>query len=426
MIDINIIRNEPDTLDAGLKKRGMEPQAQSLAAIDRDRRAVQSQQQDLQAKRNDLSRQVGELKKSGGNADAVMAEVAALKEKLEALTVEEGNLAAALDEKMAYIPNIPADDVPVGADENDNKVISSWGEPTRVNSSKEHHELGAALGMMSAEVAAKMSGARFTWIERDLARLERALGQFFLDTHTAEFGYREVSPPLMVREQAMYGTGNFPKFKDDAFAVGDGSRYLIPTAEVSLTNFVADEIVGLEDLPLRFTALTPCFREEVGSAGRDVVGLIRQHQFYKVEMVSITTPEQSEAEHQRMLSAAENVLKKLELPFRTMVLCTGDMGFSSRKTYDIEVWLPGQNRYREISSCSNCGDFQARRMNARFRAAGQKTTQFVHTLNGSGLAVGRALVAVMENYQQPDGSILVPTVLQRYMNGLTVIKADEK
>lgn len=425
MIDINIIRNNPELLDAGLKKRSMEPQAAELAALDKQRRDAQSQQQDLQAKRNDLSRQVGELKKKGENADVLMAEVAGLKEQLEALTQEEARLAEELEGKLAYLPNIPADDVTFGKDEDDNVEVHRFGEPTRINSAKEHHELGSALGMMSAEIAAKMSGARFTWLERDLARLERALANFFLDVHTQEHGYREVSPPLMVREQAMFGTGQFPKFKDDAFATSEG-RYLIPTAEVPLTNMVAGDILDVAELPIRMTALTPCFREEAGSAGRDTVGMLRQHQFYKVEMVSITAPEDSEAEHQRMLKCAETLLERLEIPYRTVMLCSGDMGFSARKTYDIEAWLPGQNRYREISSCSNCGDFQARRMNARMRvtdaAAGQKSTQFVHTLNGSGLAVGRALIAVMENYQQPDGSIRVPAVLQPYMNGTTVIK----
>lgn len=425
MIDINIIREQPERLDEALKKRGAQPQAAVLASIDLQRRVAQNGQQELQAKRNDLSRQVGELKKKGENADALMAEVAALKDKLEQLTQTEATQAQALEEKLSYIPNIPADDVPFGRDENDNVEVRRFLEPSRINSSKEHHELGGALGMMSSEIAAKMSGARFTWLERDLARLERAIGQFMLDLHVDEHGYDEVSPPLMVRAQAMYGTGQFPKFREDAFATSE-DRYLIPTAEVPLTNLVAGEIVDASQLPIRLTALTPSFREEAGSAGRDTVGMLRQHQFYKVEMVSITTPDQSEEEHQRMVKCAEKVLELLEIPYRTVLLCTGDMGFASQKTYDIEAWLPGQNKYREISSCSNCGDFQARRMNARTRMAGQKSTQFVHTLNGSGVAVGRALIAVMENYQQPDGSVRVPDVLQPYMNDKKVIGLEKE
>ncbi len=424
MIDINIIRNNPERLDAALAKRGQEPMAGELAAIDAKRREVQTQQQTLQASRNELSRQVGDLKKTGQNADALMAEVAAQKVQLEVLTAQEAEIAAALEDRLSRIPNIPADEVPVGADETQNVELRHWGTPpNRLNDWQEHHKLGSDLGMMSAEIAARMSGTRFTWLERGLARMERAIGQFMLDTHTGEFGYNEVSPPLLVKAPAMYGTGQLPKFEEDLFKTTDGF-YLLPTAEVSLTNRVADQIVDLEDLPLRMTALTPCFRSEAGSAGRDTVGMLRQHQFYKVELVSITTPDQSQAEHERMTEAAETVLKRLEIPFRTMLLCAGDMGFGAQKTYDIEAWLPGQGKYREISSCSNCGDFQARRMNARFRAKGEKSTQFVHTLNGSGTATGRALITVMENYQQADGSIAVPTVLQTYMSGLTVIAKE--
>lgn len=427
MIDIEIIRKTPELLDEGLRKRGAAPQAASLAALDEARRKTQTQQQELQARRNALSAQVGDLKRKGENAEAQMTEVAALKSALEDLTAREAAEAVQLSDALGRVPNIPADDVPVGADENANVELKRWGDDKklRLNDAKEHHVLGEDLGMMSAAVAAKMSGSRFTWLERDLARLERALSAFFLDVQTTEFGYREVSPPLLVRANAMFGTGQLPKFEEDLFKTNT-DHYLIPTAEVSLTNYVADMIVPDNTLPLRFTALTPCFRSEAGSTGRDTVGMIRQHQFYKVELVSIVEPEQSAAEHERMTRAAETVLERLDLPYRRMLLCTGDMGFGSRKTYDLEVWLPGQAKYREISSCSNCGDFQARRMNARYRPAGEKagekTTQFVHTLNGSGLAVGRALVAVMENHQQADGSIAVPKVLQPYMNGLEVIR----
>jgi seryl-tRNA synthetase len=377
-----------------------------------------------------------------------MAEVSRIKESLPELEEAERAAEKALFESVAAIPNIPKEDVPVGADEHGNVERHRFGTPPTLNSAKQHFELGEALGLMDFETAAKLSGSRFVVLKGGLARLERALGQFMIDLHTNEHGYTEVSPPLLVRDDAMFGTAQLPKFEDDQFwafpgnsleqvvaAALDGqprdaigkmikdTRYgMIPTAEVTLTNLVREQILSEEELPLRFTALTPSFRAEAGSAGRDTRGMIRQHQFVKCELVSITTPETSTDEHERMLVSAENVLKKLELPFRTMTLCTGDMGFSSTKTYDIEVWLPGQGMYREISSCSVCSDFQARRMNARYRAAGEKQPRFVHTLNGSGLAVGRTLVAVLENYQNEDGSVTIPSVLQPYMSGMTRIE----
>ncbi len=424
MHDIKLIRDNPQAFDAGLARRGLAPLAVSLLAEDEKRRALLTEIQSAQARRNDLSRQVGTVKKEGGDASALMQEVAALKDKMAAAEAEEQQLAAKLEETLSTIPNIPAADVPDGKDEHDNKELRRVGEPPRLNSTKQHFELGEALGLMDFESAAKLSGARFTLLRGGLCQLERALGQFMLDLHTREHGYTEMSPPLMVLDRVMYGTAQLPKFREDQFQVSTG-HWLIPTAEVPLTNLAAESILPSEELPWRFTAMTPCFRAEAGAAGKDTRGMIRQHQFYKVEMVSITTPEQSQDEHARMTQCAETVLQKLELPFRTIVLCTGDMGFASQKTYDIEVWLPGQGAYREISSCSNCGDFQARRMNARCRAKDEKNTRFAHTLNGSGVAVGRALIAVMENYQQPDGSIAIPTVLQPYMGGRKVIEMTE-
>ncbi len=338
---------------------------------------------------------------------------------------QEKQLGAKLDGILSALPNLPAADVPDGKDEKDNKEIRKSGEPKRINSAKQHFELGEALGLMDFDTAAKLSGARFTLLKGPFARLERALGNFMLDIHTSEFGYTEISPPLMVRDEIMYGTAQLPKFAEDQFKTTTG-LWLIPTSEVPLTNIVNGDIVEREKLPFRFVAKTPCFRAEAGAAGKDTRGMLRQHQFYKVEMVSITTPDQSEAEHERMTECAETILKKLELPFRTVMLCTGDMGFAARKTYDIEVWMPGQNMYREISSCSNCGDFQARRMNARCRTAGEKNTEFMHTLNGSGVAVGRCLIAIIENYQQPDGSVIIPTALQPYMGGLKQISMGGK
>jgi len=420
MHDLKFIRQQPEVFDMGLARRGLSPESVKILALDSAWRAVETQAQELQAERNTKSEQIGKIKRDGGNADTVMAEVAVIKEKLTAFEGEAKTHESALNAALAVIPNIPAADVPNGKDEDGNKKIREWGMPKDIPNAKEHSDLGEALGLMDFETAAKISGARFVVLKGALARLERAIGQFMLDTHTREFGYTECSVPVLVNPIAMYGTGNLPKFADDAFQANTG-HYLIPTAEISLTNFVNDTIVPEEQLPMRLTALTPCFRSEAGAAGRDTKGMLRQHQFYKVEMVSIVAPEASESEHERMTNAAETILQKLEIPYRTMLLCTGDMGFSSRKTYDIEAWLPGQQRYREISSCSNCGDFQARRMNARLRRMNAKGTEFMHTLNGSGLAVGRTLIAVMENYQQPDGSIAVPKILQPYMGGIETI-----
>jgi seryl-tRNA synthetase len=352
-----------------------------------------------------------------------MEEVARLKADLPALEEEEKAIGARLDAMLAALPNLPAPDVPDGPDESANVELRRHGAPPDMNAPSDHVTLGEALGLMDFAAASALSGARFTVLRGGLARLERALGQFMLDLHTREFGYQEMSVPILVRDAALFGTGQLPKFAEDLFQTTSG-YWLIPTSEVSLTNLAADRILDADALPLRMTALTPCFRAEAGAAGRDTRGMIRQHQFWKVELVSITTANASEAEHERMTDAAETVLKRLELPFRTMLLCAGDMGFAARKTFDIEVWLPGQGAYREISSCSNCGDFQARRMKARCRPkGGEGPVEFVHTLNGSGIAVGRALVAVMENYQQADGSIAVPDVLRPYMGGLDTVPA---
>lgn len=420
MHDIAAIRKDPAAYDKNWARRGLSAQTPEILKLDADRRAVQTEMQELQNQRNTKSKDIGAIKAKGGDATTIMNEVAAMKDRMTELEQREATLAEALNQHLASLPNMLDDDTPDGKDENDNKEVRKIGEPRKLNSkTPEHFEIGEALGMMDFETAAKMSGSRFTLMHSGLARMERALAQFMLDTHTQENGYTEVSPPLLVRDNALYGTGQLPKFAEDLFRT-TSDHWLIPTAEVSLTNMVADMIIeGDDDLPRRYTAHTPCFRSEAGSAGKDTRGMIRQHQFYKVEMVSITTPDQSVAEHERMTQCAENILKKLELPFRTISLCTGDIGFGSRKTYDIEVWLPGQDRYREISSCSNCGDFQARRMKARFRKKGEKDTQFVHTLNGSGLAVGRALIAVMENYYDPtDGGVFVPAVLKPYMGGI--------
>jgi seryl-tRNA synthetase len=497
MHDIRWIRENAAAFDAGLKRRGLEPQSGTVLALDDARKAAIAASQNAQEKRNALSKQIGMAmgQKDIAKADALKAEVAALKEKGPELEAAEKAAIKALEDVLAAIPNLPHDDVPDGADEHGNVEYRRHGEMPEeaggrlhhaANVLKEHFELGEALGQMDFETAAKLSGSRFVVLNRGIARLSRALGQFMLDLHTAPeseggHGYREVNPPLLVRDDAMFGTAQLPKFRDDQFyafrqntlderiqraqqlvrnehaqklrdrgisdvvcgitgigkidaATGmliakpeeekvQDDFWLIPTAEVPLTNLVRESILDhLDGNPQRYTALTPCFRAEAGSAGRDTRGMLRQHQFEKVELVSITTPDESRDEHERMVACAETVLKKLELHFRTMTLCTGDMGFASRKTYDIEVWLPGQKAYREISSCSVCGDFQARRMNARFRPAGSGAAQFVHTLNGSGVAVGRALIAVMENYQNPDGSITVPQVLQPYMGGLTRIE----
>ncbi len=424
MLDIKWIRENPEALDAALAKRGAEPLSQSLVALDEKRRSAVQKAQDLLSRRNAASKEIGAAlaQKNTELADKLKAEVAEIKETLPAAEEEERAFSADLYDQLSRIPNVPLDEVPVGKDEHDNVVTRIVGEKPRWNHTpKEHFEIGEALGYMDFERATKLSGSRFTVLTNQLARLERALGQFMIDLHTTEHGYTEVSSPLMVRAEALFGTGNLPKFEEDLFKTTDG-RYLIPTAEVTLTNLVREEILDQEKLPLRFTALTPSFRSEAGSAGRDTRGMLRQHQFWKCELVSITDAESSLAEHERMTACAEEVLKRLGLHFRTMTLCTGDMGFGSRKTYDLEVWLPGQNTFREISSCSVCGDFQARRMNARYRGKDDKATKFVHTLNGSGTAVGRCLIAVLENYLNEDGSVTIPDVLLPYMGGLTKIE----
>ncbi len=493
MFDIKAIRENPAAFDRGLTRRGLKALSSEVLALDEKRRAHVTKLQELQTRRNAASKEIGKAKgqKDEAAAAKLMAEVAELKEALQAGEAEEKRLDGDIQRLLEALPNTPRDDVPEGKDEHGNKEMRRVGEPAKFAfKPKEHFDLGEALGLMDFETAAKISGARFVVLKGALARLERALGQFMLDFHTTERGYTECVVPLMVKDDAAYGTGNLPKFAEDLFqtnrsnsqalllddlASASGSKisgrgvldapgvqlgedekskifderkrielmtkeerlelfrpildklfapnrlWLIPTAEVSLTNFVREEIVDEAKLPMRLTALTPCFRSEAGSAGRDTRGMIRQHQFSKVEMVSITTPEQSLDEHERMTRSAEMILEKLGLPYRTMLLCTGDMGFASQKTYDIEVWLPGQNSYREISSCSVCGDFQARRMNARCRAKDGKDIRFVHTLNGSGLAVGRTLIAILENYQEADGSITIPEPLVPYMGGLTRI-----
>jgi seryl-tRNA synthetase len=425
MLDIKWIRENPEALDAALAKRSAEPQSQSLIALDEKRRSVVQSLQDMQSRRNAASKEIGAAmaQKNSELAEKLKAEVAEIKVSMPDAEEQERTLTAELNDALSRIPNIPLDDVPVGKDEHDNVVKHVVGEKPRWNHpAKEHYEIGEALGYMDFERAAKLSGARFTVLTSQIARLERALGQFMLDLHTREHGYTEVSSPLMVRDEAMYGTGQLPKFADDLFKTTDG-RWLIPTAEVTLTNLVSGEILGQEKLPLRFTALTPSFRSEAGSAGRDTRGMLRQHQFWKCELVSITDAESAIEEHERMTACAEEVLKRLGLHFRTMTLCTGDMGFGARKTYDIEVWLPGQDTYREISSVSVCGDFQGRRMNARYRTKDDKNLKFVHTLNGSGVAVGRCLIAVMENYLNEDGSVTIPDALLPYMGGLTKIES---
>ena len=424
MLDIKWIRDNPAALDAALKRRGADPLAQSLIALDEARRAVIQKAQDMQSRRNAASKEIGAAmaQKNMELAEKLKAEVAEIKVSLPAAEDEERRVTAELNDALSRIPNVPADDVPNGTDEHGNVETRRSGQkPGWNHKPSEHFEIGEALGWMDFEGAAKIAGSRFTILKGQLARLERALGQFMLDTHTSEHGYLEVQPPLMVRDDAVYGTAQLPKFAEDLFRTTD-DRWLIPTAEVPLTNLVREQILEHDQLPLRFTALTPCFRSEAGSAGRDTRGMLRQHQFNKVELVSITDAASSKAEHERMTESAENILKKLGLHFRTMTLCTGDMGFGSQKTYDIEVWLPGQDTYREISSCSVCGDFQARRMNARYRDRDDRSTKFVHTLNGSGVAVGRALIAVVENYLNEDGSVTIPDVLLPYMGGLTKIE----
>lgn len=468
MHDIKSIRDNPQAFDAALKRRGLAPLSASLLAIDEKRRAAILSSEQAQARRNAASKEIGEAKKAkdDARANALMAEVAELKTTMPQLELDAKAADEELKKELAQIPNLPLDEVPEGTDEHGNVERHHFGAKRNYAfTPKPHYDLGEALGMMDFEAAAKLSGARFVVLKNKLARLERAIGQFFLDVHTGEHGYTEVNPPLLVRDDAMFGTAQLPKFADDQFAASQlfsyqlkldhfrdllketpfdsplhnlartfagvldvadqyDRRWLIPTAEVPLTNLVRRSIVDEKELPMRLTALTPCFRAEAGAAGRDTRGMIRQHQFTKVELVSITTPEESKNEHERMLSCAEEVLRRLGLHYRVMTLCTGDMGFASQKTYDIEVWMPGQGEggaFREISSCSVCGDFQARRMDARYRGSDGKP-RFVHTLNGSGTAVGRALIAVIENYQQEDGSIAVPDVLQPYMGGVKVIE----
>eukprot|EP01037_Dinobryon_pediforme_P023986 gene23986-25611_t len=459
MHDIRSIRENPAAFDAALARRGLPPVAAELVALDERRRALITEAQTGQARRNEASKAIGaaKAKKDDATAASLMAEVAGLKERMPAVEAEEKDVAAQLKGKLEVIPNLPADDVPGGNDEEDNVEVARWGTPsTFAFAPKEHADLAPALGM-DFETGARLSGARFTFLRGDMARLHRALGQYMLDVQTREHGYEECNPPVLVKDEAMYGTDKLPKFAEDSFFAADmstrsdlfwkampedfeakmaeeseGQRkqamiemldaadtaeqfWLIPTSEVSLTASVMGELLDESALPIRLTALTLCFRSEAGASGRDTRGFIRQHQFEKCELVSIVRPEESEAEHQRMVRAAETILERLELPYRKLLLCTGDMGFGARKTYDLEVWLPGQNAYREISSCSNTGAFQARRMNTRYRVAGEKKTEFVHTLNGSGLAVGRTLVAVLENYQQEDGSVTIPEVLRPYL-----------
>jgi seryl-tRNA synthetase len=443
MHDIRALRENPELYEKAWAAKGRSGAAAEAIELDARLRAMKTASEQAQARRNEVSKLIGQAKaqKNEPLAQQYMAQVEALKANVAAEAEAEKATGEALFNLLASLPNIPAADVPVGADENDNVEVRRWGEPFAIQAPKDHADLGEAMGLMDFEAAAKMSGSRFVVLKGQLARLERALGQFMLDMQTREHGYTEISPPLMVRTEAMFGTGQLPKFSDDQFvaipglentraltpqALADAPdiRWLIPTAEVSLTNLVRERITPEEELPLRLTALTPSFRAEAGASGRDTRGMIRQHQFYKVELVSITAPDQSEAEHERMVECAEAVLKALQLPFRTMKLCNGDMGFSARRTYDLEVWLPSEGRYREISSCSNCGDFQARRMDARTKASGEKGTRFVHTLNGSGLAVGRTLVAVMENYQDERGRIAIPQALHPYLPGLTHIGGE--
>ena len=431
MHDIKSIRENPEAFDAALARRGSNVTAQDLLRLDLNWRKLNGDLDFALAERNDASSKIGRAKGSGETvlAERLMDEVAQLKKQIPTLETKERDAKASLDAALANLPNLPAPNVPDGKDEADNKIVHTRGTIRNFDfTPREHFDIGPALGL-DFETAQKVSGARFTYLRGGVARLARALGQFMLDLHTSEFGYQEVNPPLLVRDEAFFGTGQLPKFAEDSFQTTDG-RWLIPTAEVSLTNIVSSDILTDAVLPIRFTAMTPCFRSEAGAAGKDTRGLIRQHQFDKVELVSITRPEDSNDEHERMTQCAETVLDRLELPYRRMLLCAGDMGFSARKTFDLEVWLPGQARYREISSCSNCGDFQARRMNTRYRPAkeqgSEKGTRFVHTLNGSGLAVGRALVAVIENYQNEGGSVTVPEALAPYMRGVTRIEPTTK
>ena len=424
MHDLKYIRENPKDFDAALIRRGAAPVAASILALDENRRAILTEMQNAQARRNEASKAIGAAMARGdtATAEALKAEVARLKDTLPSLEERERGAGAELDSLVAGLPNLPAADTPDGADETDNVEIARWGSPRKFDfEPRDHADVGPALGL-DFETGVAISGARFTFMRGQMARLNRALGQFMLDYQTAQRGYTECATPYLVRQESLFGTGQLPKFAEDNFQTTDG-RWLIPTAEVSLTNSVREQILEESALPIRLTALTPCFRSEAGAAGRDTKGLIRQHQFEKVELVSIVRPEDSAAEHERMVESAEGILQALQLPYRKMLLCTGDMGASARRTYDLEVWLPGQGLYREISSCSNCGDWQARRMNTRYRAAETKSNLFVHTLNGSGLAVGRTLVAVLENYQQVDGSVIIPDALLPYMGDLTKLEA---
>ena len=420
MHDLKYIRENPEAFDAALKRRGAEAVSASLLALDEQRRSIQTEMQAAQARRNEASKAIGAAMGKGdtATAEALKAEVATLKDSMPQMEDKERALASELDALLAALPNLPADDAPDGADETEIVEQIRWGQQRNFDfEPKDHADLGPALGL-DFETGVAISGARFTFMRGQMARLNRAIGQFMLDHHTVQRGYTECATPYLVKQESLFGTGQLPKFAEDNFQTTDG-RWLIPTAEVSLTNSVREQILDDAALPIRMTALTPCFRSEAGAAGRDTKGLIRQHQFEKVELVSIVRSEDSAAEHARMVESAEGILQALELPYRKMLLCTGDMGASARKTFDLEVWLPGQGLYREISSCSNCGDWQARRMNTRYRPADSKGTAFVHTLNGSGLAVGRTLVAILENYQQADGSISIPSALLPYMGGLT-------
>ena len=424
MHDLKYIRENPKDFDAALIRRGAAPVAASILALDENRRAILTEMQNAQARRNEASKAIGAAmgKSDTATTEALKAEVAQLKDTLPSLEERERAAGAELDSLLAGLPNLPAADTPDGADETDNVEIARWGSPRKFDfEPRDHADVGPALGL-DFETGVAISGARFTFMRGQMARLNRALGQFMLDYQTAQRGYTECATPYLVRQESLFGTGQLPKFAEDNFQTTDG-RWLIPTAEVSLTNSVREQILEESALPIRLTALTPCFRSEAGAAGRDTKGLIRQHQFEKVELVSIVRPEDSAAEHERMVESAEGILQALQLPYRKMLLCTGDMSASARRTYDLEVWLPGQGLYREISSCSNCGDWQARRMNTRYRAAETKSNVFVHTLNGSGLAVGRTLVAVLENYQQADGSVIIPDALLPYVGGLTKLEA---
>ncbi len=424
MHDIKWIREHPNTFDEGLALRALPPLSKIILQKDEEHRAAVVKMQELQTRRNHIAKEIGKIKAYGENADELLQESNHIKETLPNLEHKEKSLKDELTDILLSTPSIPYHEVPIGTSESDNQEVRRFGTPRTFHfTPKPHYELGEDLGQMDFERAAQMSGSRFVVLKQHLAKLERALANFMLNTHTKKFGYQEVSPPVLVRDKALFGTGQLPKFEDDQFKTTSG-YYLTATSEISLTNLISNEMIPHESFPIRFTAHTPCFRQEAGSAGRDTRGMIRLHQFSKVELVSITLPENSEAEHERMTECAEHILQQLELPYRTTILCTGDMGFSAKKTYDIEVWLPSQETYREISSCSTCGDFQARRLNARYKDH-EGLTHFAHTLNGSGLAVGRTLVAVLENYQQEDGSILVPNVLRPYM-GIDVIETQER